>query len=466
MQDDIYVQDGVVYPDEATAVVAMHPNIPEELKRVFITKPDEKPDTKDNNVYEPPTTLDQNILTPRGLEGNRQFQQDPELETTIQYPTPDYLNPPERGPGFEGPPRPPAKVLFKTSTGVEITDHDIDNAIGIVTSTGPLAIGKVPPHLQEIFPNLKVNKVDPFEQVPYGYTKEQWHSLLPVEKQEVLASSHTDKIMEELKKVLDQYETELTPKIAKKIPITEGKFNSYIDMVLENHFDKLDKPSPKEAFKQGVQKALDDFQSAASEAKNKMMNALRGPVGDLIKGPKVEPRGEYTEPAYRGLSLYGKTAEPNPVFKYEKAGNMYSTADPMLADMYAGYLSTHPGIKVPPGEFSAGSQVMPLMINTKDYHYFDAKGAIWQKANPKAIQEAHEAGKKGVIVDNVWDEPNSTTALGKPNKIYITFPSGASTVKSRFAKKFDPSSENIMHGIGTIGIGTAAAGYISTEQKE
>jgi len=135
--NDVYVQDGVVYPDEATAVVAMHPNIPEELKRVFITKPDEKPSTRDENVYEPPATLDENILTPRGLEGNRQFQQDPELETPIVYPTPDYLNPPEKGPGFEGPPRPEPKVLFKTASPlVNITDQDIDNAIQITTSFG------------------------------------------------------------------------------------------------------------------------------------------------------------------------------------------------------------------------------------------------------------------------------------------------------------------------------------------
>ncbi len=96
MPADVYVQDGVVYPDEATAVVAMHPNIPPELKRVFITKPDEKPDTRDNNVYEPPATLDQNILTPRGLEGNRQFQQDPGLETPIQYKTYDTQLTPEQ----------------------------------------------------------------------------------------------------------------------------------------------------------------------------------------------------------------------------------------------------------------------------------------------------------------------------------------------------------------------------------
>src|SRR6267154_3625837 len=128
MPADVYVQDGVVYPDEATAVVAMHPNIPEELKRVFITKPDEKSNTKDNNVYEPPATLDENILTPRGLEGNRQFQRDPELETSIQYPEPYGLNPPEQGPGFVSSPRPEPKVLFHTASPlVNITDQDIDN---------------------------------------------------------------------------------------------------------------------------------------------------------------------------------------------------------------------------------------------------------------------------------------------------------------------------------------------------
>src|SRR5258705_11102631 len=117
MPADVYVQDGIVYPDETTAVVAMHPNIPEELKRVFITKPDEKPATKDDNVYEPPATLDENILTPRGLEGNRQFQQDPQLETPIQYiyPEPYGLNPQERVPVFDPPPRPAPKILFKTA---------------------------------------------------------------------------------------------------------------------------------------------------------------------------------------------------------------------------------------------------------------------------------------------------------------------------------------------------------------
>ena len=55
--------------------------------------------------------------------------------TDVVYPTPYGLNPPER-PVTPPADRPPAKVLFKTKTGVEITDHDIDNAINIVMSVG------------------------------------------------------------------------------------------------------------------------------------------------------------------------------------------------------------------------------------------------------------------------------------------------------------------------------------------
>jgi len=136
---------------------------------------------------------------------------------------------------------------------------------------------------------------------------------------------------------------------------------------------------------------------------------------------------------------------------------MYSSDSPLLADMYSSYLSSHPGFNVPPGTFSEGASVMPLYINTKNYHYHDAKGGSWETNNARAIGDAVDKGKPGVIVDNVWDEPNSTKALGSPKKIFITFPEGASTVKSRFAKKFDEKSENIMHGIGIGG----PAGYVA-----
>lgn len=286
------------------------------------------------------------------------------------------------------------------------------------------------------------------------------------------SDDEVDKILAEIQKVLDNEaypETAKLQQLAKEkgikpvqIPITEGKMESY-DYFLKQ--PEVQKMSKKELFLEGIKQARNELKATLAEIQNKILNKVRAPIGDLISAPKVPPRGDYTEPAYRGMTLHqGDMA--NPVFNFQKAPEMYSTANPMLADMYAGYLTQHPGIKVPEGTFPHNAQVQPLLINTKDYHYYDAKGEIWQKANKEAIREAKKSGKKGVIVDNVWDEPESTTALGRPNKIYITFPDGATTVKSRFAEKFDPSSPNIMHGIGTIGLGTAATGYVSTEPKE
>lgn len=228
-------------------------------------------------------------------------------------------------------------------------------------------------------------------------------------------------------------------------------------------YDGLDaKPkSAKESFLAGIQQARKEFKNSVSEIQNRLKTLFQGPVGDQVKPPKIQGKGDYTEPAYRGMTVYGGK-EANPVYDFGKSRQMYSTANPMLADMYAGYLTKHPGIKVPEGVFPGGAQVQPLLINTKDYLYFDAKGEIWQKANPKAMEQAQKAGKKGVIVDNVWDEPESTTALGRPNKIFITFPEGAGTVKSRFATEFNEKSPNLMHSIGIGG----PLGYISMQEKD
>lgn len=177
----------------------------------------------------------------------------------------------------------------------------------------------------------------------------------------------------------------------------------------------------------------------------------------------------YTTPAFRGMSVYQKGGVPNPVFDFDKSENLYSSSSPMLADMYSSYLSHHPGWDVPRDVFKEGAQVSPLLLNTSDYHYYDAKGAHWSSSmgNQRGIREAQAAGKPGVIIDNVWDEPNSTHALGQPHKVIVTFPEGASTAKSRFAERFDPSSPNMLHGLlAMLGAGGAIEAANQGDQKQ
>lgn len=165
--------------------------------------------------------------------------------------------------------------------------------------------------------------------------------------------------------------------------------------------------------------------------------------------------GGYTMPSYRGMRVYGQN-DINPVYK---GPELYHTADPMLADMYSSSLSAHPGHEVPQGTFGSGSNVSPLLVDTRNYYHADAKGAIWSSFNRGAIEKAKAEGKHGVVIDNVWDEPGSTKALDGPKRIFITFPEGASSVKSRFAARFDPTSSNMLHGIGAA-IGGGSAGYL------
>src|SRR5882762_3136267 len=48
----------------------------------------DKPDTQDNNVITPPAAADQNILTPKGLEGNKEFARDLESTTDVSFKRP------------------------------------------------------------------------------------------------------------------------------------------------------------------------------------------------------------------------------------------------------------------------------------------------------------------------------------------------------------------------------------------
>lgn len=237
---------------------------------------------------------------------------------------------------------------------------------------------------------------------------------------------------------------------------TPEKYKAYIDIFKQYTKEHLQK-NPSMPFKEAVQNTVDDFHTSLSHMAGKLKDMLGALPDEVVKpAPKITEQAVskgYAEPAYRGL----KAESPSSVHE----GNMYSTASPMLADMYANYLVKHPGYNIPEGTFPSNSQVMPLVINTKDYHYYDAKGAHWTEANHKAINEAKNSGKPGVIVDNVVDEPLGTHTL-PPKKVFITFPEGQTTVKSRFAKEFDEHSPDMLHSIAATGIG-GSLGYVAME---
>lgn len=164
--------------------------------------------------------------------------------------------------------------------------------------------------------------------------------------------------------------------------------------------------------------------------------------------------GDYTTPSMRGIRVErGRDVETKYVWDA-----MFSTSDPKLADMYSSWISKHPGEQPAQYAYHEGATAMPLWLNTKNYHVADAQGEIWSRFNYKAIAEAKAQGKPGVVIHNVWDEPNSTQALGEPKTIYITFSEGQQTVKSKFAAMFDPKSKDISKVLAGATAGGAAYG--------
>jgi hypothetical protein len=227
-------------------------------------------------------------------------------------------------------------------------------------------------------------------------------------------------------------------------------------------------PAPKNVTDEtiaAIEKALDNWKEPTSESlpvKSPYSGKTSAPTADPL--PETERQaariaGGYTTPAYRGMKIEGGQG---PLPTHAEYSDLYSTADQRLADMYSSYLDMHPGSE---GEkfdtaYARGAQVAPLYVNTSEYHHVDAKGAHWSDINPKAIREAKQMGKPGVVVDNVWDEPNSTHRLESEKRIFITFPEGQHTVKSKFAGRFDPTSNNMLRGVGAVGT-AGTVGYLA-----
>lgn len=164
-----------------------------------------------------------------------------------------------------------------------------------------------------------------------------------------------------------------------------------------------------------------------------------------IKIPEPAAKAGFTTVAFRAV---GKPPREVP---HVEGHESYTAANPDLSNLYAkGSWSGGPD-KVP--------QSVPLLLKTDNYLVWDAKGGAWSNNNFKAIQLAKSMNKQGVVMHNVWDEPNSTAAssaaapgselfgtqLGKPQTVYIVLDPKSS--RSRFAKFKDTVSP---HQLGMI----------------
>lgn len=146
---------------------------------------------------------------------------------------------------------------------------------------------------------------------------------------------------------------------------------------------------------------------------------LKGSAG----GKLLNKDHPFTETAYHGS---GRPFEGDKIItgpKSSKEGDtshFYSTSEPDKASNFAGK----------PMEYDWGTNsphVMPLKINTENYHVVDAKHKNWHDINQSVIDEAKKLNKDGVVVKNV-NEGDGTFH----KKIFITF--NPSTVRSQFAQ--------------------------------
>jgi hypothetical protein len=173
----------------------------------------------------------------------------------------------------------------------------------------------------------------------------------------------------------------------------------------------------------------------------------------------------YTTPAFKGgVAHFDKPMNPDfadwSKQDHGTVDNFYSTSDPKLAELYAGKwkdISKSGNLYSSDQDlYGNGANISPLWLNTKDYHVVDARGQNILNLMQASKDTGLKLGAPGVTVKNTWDEPSFTKTLPNPQDVHITFPQGLGTVKSRFAKEFDPNSTNMLKGIGAVGTGTTA----------
>jgi hypothetical protein len=176
----------------------------------------------------------------------------------------------------------------------------------------------------------------------------------------------------------------------------------------------LSKPGESQMTPEQGKKWVQAFESQATQLKpGKPVTAQISPDAQKLEEQRQKRRvqGRYTTPAFHGGILHSYPESQSPTGK-----KWFMAAQEDLSQLY-------------------NSNVSKYWLNTEDYHMFNAKGESWGTIGRKAIDEASKAGKKGIIVHNVADEPNLTMSQLGPQTTYVIFDSG--TARSDKAS-FDP----------------------------
>lgn len=124
------VSDDGVHEDEFSYTVAQ---LPSELTKEYYAS---------KQALESPTEATGALKSTEGSELPVVFSDAPEASQEVR-PEPFGLNPPPSYLDNKPEPKPEAKVLFKTKTGIEITDQDIQSATDVAMSFGTGTIGGV-----------------------------------------------------------------------------------------------------------------------------------------------------------------------------------------------------------------------------------------------------------------------------------------------------------------------------------
>src|SRR3984957_9330012 len=254
--------------------------------------------------------------------------------------------------------------------------------------------------------------VDKFEQIPYPYSSSEWNSL-------------------------KEKSTSLNPAAP---PYWNKKHN----WTLEDG-KKLSEDSPE----------LNDAWRESGSPGEQL------PASRTVSGNPLERAKQlgYTTEVYRGMKSphEGRGAESQGYSEF------YTAAHPDVAGLYAGVPEkyTKSG-RIPDHTLPEGANVMPLRLNTSNYHEVDAQHSTWTDDGGllmlEALRQAKKHDKDGVIVRNIYDEPaGDTTKLGHSTDVYI--PLKGSTVRSKFAD-FDPSRihlNNLLAGLGGVAVASGVA---------